>query len=403
MSTTDRFAYHLVPAAEIIGRIARLQQRLLEKGMDGALILDSLNMYYYTGTMQQGLVFVLTEGEPVFLVRRSIERAQRETPLQRVVPIQGFSGLQGILADFGLPAKTLGIAEASLSVAVYKALVKAFPGATFTDIGALLGRVRAVKSAYEIGCIRKAGMLHEQVYDAIPVMLREGMTEWELGAEIHQRMMALGYTGIARFNVSGMELFLGIVSFGESGNYPTASIGPGGLVGLSPAFPLVGGTKRLGKGEPVFVDTGFGCEGYFTDKTRVFSLGALPAQAMEAHAMCLDIQEAIRCRLKPGAVPSRIYEEVCDEFVHSRGFAQHFMGFGGNQVPFLGHGIGLAIDEFPVIAGKVHTPLEADMVIAVEPKKGLAGIGLVGVENTFRVTAEGGERLTPGSDEVRIV
>jgi Xaa-Pro dipeptidase len=79
------------------------------------------------------------------------------------------------------------------------------------------------------------------------------------------------------------------------------------------------------------------------------------------------------------------------------------MGFGSNQVPFLGHGIGLAIDEFPVIAGKMHTPLEVNMVIAVEPKKGLEGIGLVGVENTFRVTVEGGERLTPGSDEMTIV
>ena len=79
------------------------------------------------------------------------------------------------------------------------------------------------------------------------------------------------------------------------------------------------------------------------------------------------------------------------------------MGFGSNQVPFLGHGIGLAIDEFPAIAGKVHTPLEANMVIALEPKKGLEGIGLVGVENTFLVTDEGGEKLTAGSDGMTIV
>ena len=116
-----------------------------------------------------------------------------------------------------------------------------------------------------------------------------------------------------------------------------------------------------------------------------------------------DIQEAVRCRLKPGAIPSQIYEEVFNKFVYPRGFEKHFMGFGSNQVPFLGHGIGLAIDEFPVIAGKVHTPLEANMVIAVEPKKGLEGIGLVGVENTFLVTDKGGEKLTPGSDEMTIV
>lgn len=403
MITEDLFQYNLVPAGEISDRVSRLQHRLQQGPGDGALILDPLNMYYYTGTMQQGVVFVPTEGEPVFLVRRNYERAQRETPLQRVVPLQGFSQLQAALAGLGLHPKNLGVAEATLSVSVFKTLAKAFPGGTFTDISTLLGMVRSVKSDYEIRLIRKAGALHQRVYEAIPAMIRQGMTEWELGAQIHQQMMALGYTGIARFSVSGMELFLGIVSFGESGNYPTASIGPGGLTGLSPAFPLVGGMKKLASGEPVFVDIGFGYEGYFTDATRIFSLGALPAAAMEAHQVCLDIQEAVRCRLKPGAIPSQIYEQVCSQFVHCRGFAKHFMGFGSNQVPFLGHGIGLAIDEFPVIAGKVHTPLEANMVIAVEPKKGLEGIGLVGIENTFRVTAEGGERLTLGTDEITIV
>jgi Xaa-Pro aminopeptidase len=403
LSTTNPFQYNLVPDSEISQRISRLQRRLQETSMDGALILDPVNMYYYTGTMQQGVVFVPIEGEPVFLVRRSFERAQLETPLQRVVPLKGFSQLQAILADLGLRTNILGVAETTLSVAVFKTLVKAFPGGTFADISALLGMVRAVKSDYEVELIRKAGARHEIVYDAIPAMIHEGMTEWELGAEIHKKTMALGYTGITRFAVSGMEMFLGIVSFGESANYPTASIGPGGQVGLSPAFPLVGGMKKLGRGEPIFVDTGFGYEGYFTDKTRVFSLGALPTLAVDAHTVCLDIQEAVRCRLKPGAIPSQIYEEVYGEFVHSRGFEKDFMGFGSNQVPFLGHGIGLAIDEFPVIAGKVHAPLEANMVIAVEPKKGLEGIGLVGVENTFRVTAEGGERLTPGSDEITVV
>jgi Xaa-Pro aminopeptidase len=403
MNIEDQFQYNLVPAQEISQRGSRLQHRLQEGPLDGALILDPLNMYYYTGTMQQGVVFVPTEGEPVFLVRRSYERALRETPLKRVFPLKGFSQLQATLADLGLQTNILGVAETTLAVSVFKTLAKAFPGGTFTDISALLGMVRAVKSDYEVGLIRKAGARHEIVYDAIPSKIREGMTEWALGTEIHKEMLALGFTGVTRFAALGGELDMGIVSFGESGNYPTASVGPGGLMGLSPAFPLVGGKKKLRRGEPIFVDTGFGYEGYFTDRTRVFSLGAPPSQALDAYKACLDIQEAVRCRLKPGAIPSQIYEEVFNELVYLRGFEKDFMGFGSNQVLFLGHGIGLAIDEFPAIAGKVHTPLEANMVIALEPKKGLEGIGLVGVENTFLVTDEGGEKLTPGSDEMTIV
>lgn len=403
MNTTDQFQYNLVPAQEIFQRVSRLQHRLQEVPADGALILDPLNMYYYTGTMQQGVFFVPAEGDPVFLVRRSYERAQLETPLKKVFPLKGFSQLQATLANMGLQTNILGVAEASLPVSVFKMLAKAFPRGTFTDISALLGLIRAVKSDYEVGLIRKAGALHEMVYDAIPSMVREGITEWELGAEIHKRMLALGYTGITRLATFGGEFFMGVVSFGESGNYPTASVGPGGLTGLSPAFPLIGGKKKLGRGEPIYVDTGFGYEGYFTDKTRVFSLGAPPASVLDAHKVCLDIQEAVRYHIKPGAIPSQIYEEVYNQFVYPRGFEKHFMGFGSNQVPFLGHGIGLAIDEFPAITGKLHTPLEANMVIALEPKKGLEGFGLVGVENTFLVTDEGGEKLTTGSDEMTIV
>jgi Xaa-Pro aminopeptidase len=403
MSTDDRFQYNLVPSREICQRVAKLQHRLQEGPVDGALILDPLNMYYYTGTMQQGVVFVPKVGEPVFLVKRSYERAQQETPLKKILALQGFSQLQATLADLGLQTNILGVAETTLPVSVFKSLAKAFPGGTFTDISALLGKIRAVKSDYEVGLIRESGARHQQVSDAIPAMICEGMTEWELGAGIHREMLALGYTGITRLTAFGGEVIVGIVSFGESGNYPTASVGPGGLMGLSPAFPLVGGMKKLERGEPIFVDTGFGYEGYFTDKTRVFSLGVPPASALDAHNICLDIQEAVRCRLKPGTIPSQIYEEVYNEFIYPRGFEKHFMGFGSNQVSFLGHGIGLAIDEFPVIASKVHAPLEANMVIAVEPKKGLEGIGLVGIENTFLVTDAGGEKLTTGSDEMIIV
>jgi Xaa-Pro aminopeptidase len=403
MSIDDRFQYNLVPALEIYQRVSRLQHRLQEGLVDGALILDSLNMYYYTGTMQQGVLFVPTEGEPVFMVRRSYERAQLETPLKRVLPLQGFSQLQGILADHGLRTKVLGVNETTLPVSVFKTLVKALPRGMFTDISVLLGMIRAVKSEYEVELIRKAGARHEMVYSAIPSKIHAGMTEWALGTEIHKEMLALGFTGVTRFSALGGELDMGIVSFGESGNYPTASVGPGGLRGLSPAFSWVGGEKKLRKREPIFVDTGFGYEGYFTDKTRVFSLGTPPAPALDAHKICLEIQEAVRCRIKPGAIPSQIYKEVYNKLIYPCGFDKHFMGFGSNQVLFLGHGIGLAIDESPAIAGKVHTPLEANMVIALEPKKGLEGIGLVGVENTFLVTDEGGEKLTSGSDEITIM
>ncbi len=395
--------YDLVPPKEILSRISRLQQELADTSLDGAIILDGINMFYYTGTIQNGVLFVPAGGEPLFFIRRSFERAKRETPLEALVQFGSFGELPARLDDYGYRVSRLGVDETTIPVSIFKKVSSAFSRTAFQDIGLGLSMIRSVKSDYEIGLIREAGKRHEAIYDKIPGIIQEGMTEWELGSAIHAHMLKLGYTGMIRLATFNSELFAGVISFGESGNFPTASIGPGGLVGLCPAFPLLGGAGRLKKGDTIFIDTGFAYQGYYTDKTRIFAFGQPSQKAVGAHKICLDIQEAVRCRLKTGAIPSQIFEEVYQTEVVSRNFEEHFMGFGGNQVSFLGHGIGLVIDEFPAIAGKIDFPLKKNMVIAVEPKKGLEGIGLVGVENTFLVTEQGGEKLTPGSDEMTVV
>ncbi|MBW1739986.1 MAG: aminopeptidase P family protein [Deltaproteobacteria bacterium] len=396
-------SYDLVPPTEILSRISRLQQELAQTALNGAIILDGVNMFYYTGTIQDGALFVPTDGVPVFFIRRSFERAKRETPLKVLVQFKRFGELPAKLAGSGYQVARLGLDETTIPVSIFKKLSKALPHTVFEDISLTLSMIRSVKSDYEIGLIREAGKRHRAIYDQIPDMIQEGITEWELGSAIHANMLRLGYTGIGRLATFNSEFFAGVISFGESGNFPTASVGPDGFVGLSPAFPFLGGARRLKKGDIIFADTGFAYEGYFTDKTRIFSLGRPPQAAVDAHNVCLDIQEAVRSRLKPGMIPAQIFKEVYQTEVFSRNFEEHFMGFGSNQVPFLGHGIGLVIDEFPAIAGKIDFPLKENMVIAVEPKKGLKGIGLVGVENTFLVTEQGGEKLTPGSDEITVV
>ncbi|MBW1770445.1 MAG: aminopeptidase P family protein [Deltaproteobacteria bacterium] len=395
--------YDLVPSDEIFSRISRLQRELADAGLDGAIVPDGINMFYYTGTLQNGVLFVPADGDPLFFIRRSFERAKKETPLKAVLQFKRFTELLPTVDSYGYQVGTLGVDETTVAVSIFKKLSAAFPKTVFEDISLRLSMIRSVKSEYEIGLIREAGKRHKVIYDHIPGIIREGMTEWELGSAIHAHMLKLGYTGLGRLAAFNTEFFAGVISFGESGNYPSASVGPDGLVGLSPAFPFLGGAKRLIKSEIAFIDTGFAYQGYFTDKTRIFVLNSLSQTAADAHKICVDIQEAVRRRLKPGAIPSEIFSEVYQTEVVSRNFEEHFMGFGSNQVLFLGHGIGLVIDEFPVIAGRVESPLQENMIIAVEPKKGIAGIGLVGVENTFLVTEQGGEKLTPGSDEITII
>jgi Xaa-Pro aminopeptidase len=190
------------------------------------------------------------------------------------------------------------------------------------------------------------------------------------------------------------EILLGHICFGESSIYPTSFDGPGGNYGMSPAVPLLGSRQRkLRPGDLVFVDIGCGFDGYHTDKTMTYIYqGELPASAVKIHNQCVDIQNATAALLKPGAIPEQIYAEIIAGLDEE--FLAGFMGYGKRQTSFLGHGIGLYIDEYPVLAKGFTEPLQENMVLAIEPKKGISGIGLVGTENTFVVSATGGRCIT---------
>jgi Xaa-Pro aminopeptidase len=160
--------------------------------------------------------------------------------------------------------------------------------------------------------------------------------------------------------------------------------------------------RKLERGDLVFVDVGCGVEGYHTDKTMTYVFRKqLPEEAIEIHLKCVEIQNNIAAMLKPGAIPSVIYNEILGGL--SPEFIQNFMGFGSRKVKFLGHGIGLTIDEMPVIANGFDEPIQEGMVFAIEPKKGIAGIGMVGIENTFIVSPEGGINITGGHPGLLLV
>ncbi len=205
----------------------------------------------------------------------------------------------------------------------------------------------------------------------------------------------------SRFEI---EMSAGQFSFGAANSlYPTNFDGPGGNRGNCPAAPLSGNPeKKLSKGDLVFVDTGFGFKGYHSDKTQLYCFGAEPPdEAAEAHRACLQIERQLAARLRPGEIPSKIYAETMAALDEK--FLENFMGFGSNRVKFLGHGVGLHIDELPVIAAGFDAPLEENMVIALEPKKGVPGFGTVGVEDTYAVTKNGGRCLTGGSGDILTV
>jgi Xaa-Pro aminopeptidase len=396
--------FHKVPASELNARMQAIRKRMDQDHPEWELlaIFSKVNQFYFTGTMQDAVLLIPRSQDASYWVRRNIQRALDESEFPDIRQMGSF---RDAAATFASLPEVIHVEGERLPLSIFQRFNRHFKCKSPAPADLSISAVRAVKSEYELERMRKAGIIHQRILEErVPELLKEGISEAQFASELYPVMVAEGHHGIARFGMYDTEMLIGHLCFGESSIYPTYFDGPGGNYGMSPAVPLLGSHERLlKKGDLVFVDVGCGVDGYNTDKTMTYVFeGELPREAVEIHRRCVDIQNEAAAMLKPGAIPSAIFATVTEKLEPE--FMQNFMGFGARQAGFLGHGIGLHVDEWPVLAKGFDEPLQENMVIAIEPKKGLAGIGMVGTENTFLVTPAGGESLTgnhPGLIPVR--
>lgn len=392
-----------VPIIELEMRMNRFRDKMDTSNPDWeiAVIFSKINLYYFTGTMQDGILLIPRTDEAAFWVRRSYERALDESQFPRIKPMDSFRDAADSIGK--LPG-TVYMETEVVPLALFQRFQKYFP---FTDVKPLdkqIAAVRALKSAYELSLMEQAGDIHRRVLeDRIPRILKEGMSEAELATKLFSILVEEGHHGVSRFGMFDTEIVLGHICFGESSIYPSYFNGPGGNYGMNPAVPLLGSCDRtLEKGDLVFIDIGCGVEGYHTDKTMTYMFGKpLPDEVIAGHNKCVEIQNEAAAMLKPGAVPAQIYSAIINKL--DARFLENFMGYGNRKVKFLGHGIGLVVDEWPVIAEGFCEPLQEGMAIALEPKKGFKDVGMVGIENTFLVSPEGGRCITGASPGLILV
>jgi Xaa-Pro dipeptidase len=391
------------PRPEIEARITALQQALAARGLDGALILQKSDLFYFSGTIQQATLYVPADGTPVLMVNRSFERGRAESPLDRVVPLPSPSRIPAILKDAGLrnPA-ALGFELDVLPVNLFRKYGEVFAGAETADISTDIRMIRAVKSAFEIELIREAAHRSDQVAGLMPGLMHAGMTEIELAGRVEAEARRLGHQGVVRMRLWGGELFYGHLLAGASGGVPSYHSSPTGGSGVNPAVAQGAGARAIGPNEPVMLDYVFAFRGYISDHTRIFSLGPVPDDLQQAHDAMLALQAEIRRRAVPGAVSGSIYDFSL-AWVQARGYADHFMGASTERVRFVGHGVGLELDEFPFLNAGQTLPLQVGMVVAVEPKLVFPGRGVVGIENTHVVTADGLEQLGQYPGEITVI
>jgi Xaa-Pro aminopeptidase len=394
-------ALERLPVSEMLGRQEAVREHLAQVAPEagGLAVFSRMGVYYLTGTWGNGVLWLPMSGEAVFLCRKGLERARLESPLASMLPFKSYSELPGLLSEAGSPLSAVVAAEMNgLTWALADLLRARVKDVRFVPGDAALAKAMSVKSEWELAKMRLCGARHDKALcGLLPAMLKPGMTEREAAHKAWEAFFSLGHMGHMRMNAHGEEIFLGHVAAGDSGNYPSVFNGPVGLRGEHPALALMGSAGHVWRlGEPLTMDIGFVLEGYHTDKTQVYWAGpasGVPDAVRKAHDFCIEVQTRVAEALRPGAVPSQLYAMALD-MSRKAGMQEGFMGLSGNKVHFLGHGIGLAIDGWPVIAKGFDEPLREGMTLALEPKHGIPGVGMAGVENTFEVTAAGGVCLT---------
>lgn len=398
--------HQCLSAAEMDIRLSKLRERMdrhVDDDVEGLFVFSRVNTYYACGVMNSGVLYIPRDAgtAPLLLLRHGIARARYESPLpnDRIAAFKSYSQLAPLFAEHGVTMPTRAGAETSgLPWNLADMLRAKCAHTTFVPGDTVLATARGTKTEHELALLREAGRRHHTALrEVLPARIHPGMSEYEIAATCWQVFFELGHTGIMRMNAPGEEMFLGHVSAGDSGNYPSVFNGPLSLVGAHPSSPFMGSPHIVWmEHSPLAVDCGFAHAGYATDKTQVYWSGprdSVPGEVFNAHTFCTAAQNWLAENLRPGAIPSELYAHVV-QMAEDAGMAEGFMGVGGNKVVFVGHGIGLTIDGYPVIARGFDEPLEAGQVLALEPKMGLPGMGMVGVENTFEVTDNGGVCLT---------
>jgi len=394
-----------VPAGEIAHRMVTFQALLAKEGVDAAIIRQNADLFYFTGTVQDAHLIVPASGQPVFLVRRDVERAQQQSPIRPVEPLQTMKDVPPAVARAcgERNPQRLGM---ELDVLPANAFFfydeKLFPKQQIVDISLLVRQVRMIKSAWEIEMMRNAAGISRAVADAVPGLLREGVTELELSIELEAVARRAGHLGLIRLRGFNMDMYFGHILSGPEAAISSYADAPTGGPGVSPAFGQGPSHRPIGRNEVVSVDTMLSFNGYLNDQTRNFALGEPHPRLLDAYRVAREVHAGVRDRARPGAVTGELYAWAW-QHVEQAGWQEFFMGAGSMRVKFIGHGLGIEVDEFPFLAQGQKLALESGMTFAFEPKFIVPELGIVGLENTYLVTETGLESFNSATEELLVL
>ena len=381
-----------VPASEIHRRRLNIQQQLQAHGIDGLFIAQRVDLFYFSGTAQNGFLYLPGNGHPLLFIKRYLPRAQNESPLENIFEIKSIKEIPGRIMDyFGKLPELLALELDVIPVNDFYFYRQLFSVKKIVDGSPLILNARKIKSEWEIMQMEKTAEMTHKTFDYMKKNIRPGLTEMEFAGMFETFARKLGHGAKLRSRNYQTETYPWHILSGENGGMVGVLDSPASGAGTSAAFPTGAGHKKLARDEPIMIDLGSVLNGYHMDETRMFAMGSLPDKALDACRAVIDIHNSILEKVKPGMA-------VCELFEHSiklaemLGYGEPYLGPPGYKVNFIGHGIGLEMIEPPFIARGKKDILESGMIFALEPKMNFKDEFSAGVESVFLVT-ESGARL----------
>lgn len=362
---------------------------------DAILIGFNANIYYATLRFFRGYVYIPAEGEALYFVVRPLGFSGEPD----VIYIRKPEEIPARLRDLGLniPA-VLGLEQDTMTWSDISRLTKAMENPQVINASPTLRMARMVKTPWEIGQIREDGLHQAEAYRRFTKAYRENMTDVEWQIEMERILRLEGCLGYSRVSGQLMEINLGSVICGDNADTPTPYEFAMGGAGVSPALPGGADGKTMHPGSTIMVDMNGAFNGYQSDMTRVWRIGDIPDRAYKAHQCSLDILREMERIGRPGRPAAELYNSAM-AIVEQRELTDVFMGHR-QHASFIGHGVGIELNEMPVLTPHSKDILAADMIIAIEPKFVIPGVGAVGAENTYQVTPDGLVSLTPFPEEI---
>jgi len=389
---TDVDICELAPKAEIENRIDAFREKMSRMSISFSIIMGNTNLFYFSGTTQKGTLVITLDSDPLLFIEKNQERAQRESPLP-IIPITRDRDMCDILKGKNVLHGRGGMELDIIPVTSYERFKQILAFDSFVDISPLTRQSRMIKSDFEIRQIKRSGEILDSVFKSAPEIIKEGLREIDVEAELTAIGRRHGHQGFVRMRGFNQEMMSLYVTSGHTGTIPTYADVPIAGFGVTAAVPHGSSFKLIQRNQPVLLDYCAGYNGYMTDETRAYVIGSLDEKFVRAYEVAREIIDETASFVREGTDSTEIFEHAFSK-ARAAKLDEYFMGYGVGKVGFIGHGVGLEVNELPVITPRHPQILTEGMVFAFEPKFVFPGEGSIGVEADFIVRKETLERVT---------